>query len=108
MKRISEINLGEQLDITSPVEIAEAFNSYFSSVGDNLAAEKPYPDHDPNFYLKPSDKTFSLQTPTVDTVHRFFSTIDEKKSVGLDKILNKLLKLADVIAPSLLEYLLHI
>ena len=101
-KRISEINLGEQLDITSPVEIAEAFNSYFSSVGDNLAAEIPYPDHDPNFYLKPSDKTFSLQTPTVDTVHRFLSTIDEKKSVGLDKIPNKLLKLAaDVIAPSL-------
>jgi hypothetical protein len=45
---------------------------------------------------------FSFQTPTVDTVHRFLSTIDEKKSVGLDKIPNKLLKLAaDVIAPSL-------
>ena len=43
-KRISEINLGEQ-DITSPVEIAEAFNSYFSSVGDNLAAEIPYPEY---------------------------------------------------------------
>ena len=56
-KRISEINLGEQ-DITSPVEIAEAFNSYFSSVGDILAAEIPCPDHDPNFYLKSSDKTF--------------------------------------------------
>jgi hypothetical protein len=45
-----------------------------------------------------------LQTPTVDTVHRFLSTIDEKKYVGLDKIPNKLLKLAaDVIAPSLIR-----
>ena len=45
-----------------------------------------------------------MQTPTVDTVHRFLSTIDEKKYVGLDKIPNKLLKLAaDVIAPSLIR-----
>ena len=37
-------------------------------------------------------------------VHRLLKTIDEKKSVGLDKIPNKLLKMAaDVIAPSLRE-----
>ncbi|CAB4002573.1 Hypothetical predicted protein [Paramuricea clavata] len=55
-------------------------------------------------YLTLTDKTFNLQTPTIDRVHRLLKTTDEKKSVGLDKIPNKLLKMAaDVIAPSLTE-----
>ena len=44
-----------------------------------------------------------MEIPAIDTVHRLLKTIDEKKS-GLDKIPNKLLKIAaDVIAPSLTE-----
>ena len=40
------------------------------------------------------DKTFSLQSPTFETVYKFLSEIDEKKAVGLDNIPNKLLKMA--------------
>jgi hypothetical protein len=47
-------------------------------------------------------KSFSLQAPQVDTVYQPLSGIDERKSEGLDKIPNKLLKIAaTVIAPSL-------
>jgi hypothetical protein len=53
--RVSELNFNNQ-EITAPMDIAEAFNDYFSSVGDNLAASIPTPDHDPSFYLK--DKHF--------------------------------------------------
>ena len=67
LKRITELITGER-EITSPIEIDETFNNYFSSVGDNLAAEIASPEHDPSFYLKPTAKSFSLQTPTVDTV----------------------------------------
>ncbi len=34
------------------------------------------------FYLKATDKTFSLQSPTFETVHKLLSEIDEKKAVG--------------------------
>ena len=43
-----------------------------------------------------------MKAPTVDTVYSLLRSIDEKKSVGLDKIPNKLLKIAaNVVAPSL-------
>ena len=66
------------------------------------ACTQATPDHDPSFYLKATDKTFSLQSPTFETVYKFLSEIDEKKAVGLDNIPNKLLKMAaQVVAPSL-------
>ena len=40
--RVSELNFNNQ-EITAPMDIAEAFNDYFSSVGDNLAASIPTP-----------------------------------------------------------------
>ena len=51
------------------------------------------------FYPKSTDKTFSLQIPTVDTFHSLLTTPDEKKSACFEDIPNKLLKM--VIAPSL-------
>jgi hypothetical protein len=63
----------------------ETFNSHFSNVGVDLAAEIPASEYNPEVYLTPTDKTFNLQTPTIDRVHRLLKTIDEKKSVGLDK-----------------------
>ena len=102
-KRISEIKIGEQV-VTSSGEIAEIFNSYFSNIGADLAAEIPASEYKPEASLIPTDKKFSLEIPTIDTVHRLLKTIDEKKSPGLDKIPNKLLKTAaDVIAPSWTE-----
>ena len=97
---ISEIKMEEV--ITSPIEMAEAFNSYFTNVGVNLAAKIPSPKFTPESYLTPTDKIFSIQIPTIITVCRLLKAIDENKSVGLDNIPNKLLKMAaDVVAPSL-------
>ena len=57
---------------------------------------------DPIFYLKPTDKYLSLTTPSVNTVYQLLTTLDDKKSAGLDNIPNKFLKIAaSVIAPSL-------
>ena len=66
--------------------MAEAFNSYFSNVGVNLAAEISSPKFTPESYPTPTNKTFSIQTPTIATVCRLLKSIDEKKSVGLDNI----------------------
>ena len=90
--------------VTSSGEIAEIFNSYFSNIGADLAAEIPASEIKPEAYLIPTNKTFRLEIPTIDTVHRLLKTTGEKKSSGLDKIPNKLLKIAaDVIAPFLTE-----
>jgi hypothetical protein len=71
----------------------------------NFTSDIPTSQHEPSFYLKPTDKSFSLQAPQVDTVYQPQSGIDERKSEGLDNkdnIPNKLLKIAaTVIAPAL-------
>ena len=59
IKRITLLNF-EERKITASVEIAETFNSYFSGIGEKLTSEIPVPVHDPSFYLKPTDKSFSL------------------------------------------------
>ena len=59
-------------------------------------------EYGPEYYLEPTHSIFSLKPPTVETVYKLLTKIDEKKSVGLDNIPNKLLKIAaDVVAPSL-------
>ena len=61
-----------------------------------------YPD--PEGYLDPTDKTFSLQFPSVNKVTTLLKTIDISKSVGLDNIPYKLLKIAaEVVAPLLTD-----
>ena len=90
--KISEVIVKEQV-ITSSAEMAEAFNNYFSSVGKNLADEIPLPENEPEDYLEPTDTTFSLKPPSIDIVNDLLLFIDEKKSVVLDRIPNKLLKL---------------
>ena len=82
--------------------MAEAFNNYFSGVSKNLADEIPLPENEPEAYLEPTDTTFSLKSPSINTVYNLLLSIDEKKSVGLDRIPNKLLKIdSHVVAPSL-------
>ena len=99
---IKEIKIDDQI-VNSPNQMAETFNTYFSNVGSNLSDEIPSSvDSNPEDYLDPTDGTFSLQFPSVNTVTRLLKTIDEKKSAGLDNIPNKLLKIAaEVVAPSL-------
>ena len=80
-KNISEIKIGKKV-IKSPTEMAEAFNSYFSNVGVDLAAEIPSPKFTPESYLTATNTIFSIQTPTIATVGRLLKSIDEKKSAG--------------------------
>ena len=61
--------------------MAEAFNNYFSGVADEI----PLSQHEPEVYVNPTDERVSLKPPTVDKVYNLLRTIDEKKSVGLDR-----------------------
>ena len=92
--RIAQLKVEEQ-EMSTPRDIAETFNNYFSNIGEKLASELSSSEYEPGFYLKPTDKSFSLQAPRVGTVCQLLSRIDEKKSVGLDNIPNRVLKTAD-------------
>ena len=99
---IKDVKIHDQI-ANSPNQMAETFNTYFSNVGSNLSDEIPSSvESNPEDYLYPTDGTFSLQFPSLNTVTRLLETIDEKKSAGLANIPNKLLKIAaEVVAPSL-------
>ena len=88
--------------ISSPGEMAEAFNEHFTNIGQVLAQEVPTAEVNPEFYLSHTDKAFHLKTPSLDVVFNLLRNIDEKKATGLDMIPSKLLKMAArIVTPSL-------
>ena len=88
--------------ISTPNELAETFNSYFSGIGENLARDIPHVDIAPEDYVERTDKNFSLSQIGKTEVHKLINHLENNKATGLDKIPCKLLKLAvDIISPSL-------
>ena len=99
--KVSQVKTGNQV-FTSPGDIAEAFNNHFTNIGQSLAQEIPSTDIDPLAYVNPVDGVFSFQRMNIQKVIKLLKAIDVYKATGLDKILNRLLKIAaDVVAPSL-------
>ena len=91
--------------VSNPEDIAETIIEHFTSIAQVLAEDIPPVEVNPEFYLEPTDKSFSLQTPSIDIVLSLLKKIDDKKAIGLDKIPSKLLKMAaGIIAPSLRLY----
>ena len=74
-RNISEIKLNNE-SINSAVEMAEVFNDYFATIGSNLASEIQPSTIEPEFYLQPTDTTFSLKAPSASTVCRFLNQLD--------------------------------
>ena len=88
--------------ISTPGDMAEAFNDHFTNIGQVLAQEVPAAEVNPEFYLSHTDKAFCLKTPSLDVVINLLRNIDETKATGLDMIPSKLLKMAaSIVAPSL-------
>ena len=87
---------------TSPIEIANTFNTYFTSIGETLASSIQHNSTNPEIYLKSTTTTFSIQPPSLETVRKLLESLNERKAIGLDKIPNRLLKLsAGIVAPAL-------
>lgn len=74
--------------------MAEPFNSFFTTIGHDLARKIPKTNAKPESYHSSTDKVFSLKAPNVTTVCKLLSKINERKATGLEKIPCKLLKLA--------------
>ena len=85
--KVSQVKTGNQV-FTSPGDIAEAFNNHFTSIGQSPAQEIPSLEIDPLSFVQKAIK--------------LLKAIDVGRASGLDKIPNRLLKIAaHVVAPSL-------
>ena len=82
--------------------MAEAFNCHFANIGHDLAEDIPPTDKEPEYYLNPTNKTFSLNSCSTSEVQKLLENLEVKKATGLDNLPPKLLKLAArILAPSL-------
>ena len=98
---ISELKIDDE-KVTSATDIAESLNEYFTNIGETLANSLEQNDINPESYVQQTDNVFNIQPPSVETVSKLLSGINDKKAMGLDNIPNRLLKIsAGIIAPSL-------
>ena len=98
---ISEIKMANCMANT-PFDIAEAFNTHFVKVGENLASKIPTSNTDPISYLNSTNSTFCFTMIDGHEVCYLLNKISIKKAVGLDNLPRSLLKIAaNIVSPSL-------
>jgi len=96
---IPSINIDGK-EISDKREIAETFNEYFSTIGSNLAKQVPPTIY--KQYIKCTKHRFSLLPVSSALVQDLISSLDTKKSIGVDNIPAQILKdTCDIIAPQL-------
>jgi len=83
-------------------DIAEAFNSHLTRIGEDLANKIPNSDVDPLTYVKQTNSSFSFHEIAINDGLTLLRKIATNKATGLDKIPSKLLTIGgDTLAPSL-------
>ena len=71
------------VELIDPLKIAEAFNTYFSNVGSNLADLIPTVQKSPMSYLKsPVDENFFIFPTTASEIENEISSLKSGKAVG--------------------------
>ena len=76
----------DEAEITNSADIANAFNTYFSTIGDNLANNIPNSDVNPISYINPVNSSFSFAEINVETVIKTLKSINPNKATGPDNI----------------------
>ena len=77
---VNELNVGEQ-NLTSPEDIAEGFNEYFSNIGPDLASKIDYSNSNFETYVKIAQSEFP-----VSHVSHLLHGLSNNKATGIDKI----------------------
>ena len=91
---VNELNLGEN-NLTSPMNIAEGFNDYFSNIGPDLAGKIDPTNYNFETYIKNTKSEFAAFQPvTVNYVCRLLLGLSSNKAAGIDKISCKIIKIA--------------
>jgi len=77
-KIITDIEIGEN-KISSALEMAEAFNCHFANIEHDLAKDIPPTVKEPEYYLNPTNKTFSLNNCSTSEVQKLLENLEVKK-----------------------------
>lgn len=91
--------------ITDPLQISETFNDYFACVGDNLAKDFPAGEQFTNYLGQNHHQSMYLKPVTRQELLTHLSTLDKKKSPGVDDISPKIVT---TVADIIIDPLLHI
>ena len=99
---VNEINLGRK-NFTTPKDIAEGFNDYFSNIGPDLASKIDTSNYNFETYTKTAESEFAAFQPvTVSHVCSLLHGLSSNKATGIDKISCKIIKItAPAISDSL-------
>ena len=80
-------------EITNPAEIAQAFNSFFTNIGPELASKISCDNkHFTEYLSKPNDNTMCFIPTDQHEILKIVKSLKPKKSTGHDGISTKLLK----------------
>ena len=92
----------EGVTLTNSADIANTFNNYFTTIGDNLANKISCSDVNPTSYISPVNSAFSFAEISLESVLKTLKSINPNKATGPDNIPNKVLKMAaEILSPSL-------
>ena len=99
---MNELNLNDN-NLTTPKDIAEGFNDYFSNIGPELATEiESSTSISKCMPLMPNQSLLAFKPFIVSHVYRLLLGLSSNKATGIDKISCKIIKLAaPVISDSL-------
>ena len=105
--KVNELNLNG-IKLTSPDEISEGFNTFFSNIGPNLAEEISTPGcHSKDFLDKTNSEFAAFQSVTVSHVCLLLRELSGSKATGLDKISSKIIKIAAPLISDSLTYIFN-
>ena len=92
----------EGVTLTNSADIANTFNNYFTTIGDNLANKIPCSDVNHTTYISPVNSAFSFAEISLESVLKTLKSINPNKATDPDNIPNKVLKMAaEILSPSL-------
>ena len=113
--KISTMNINDTLS-TNPIGTANAFNTYFTSVAENLLTKNfskrgSTNNNDPMIYLQQnlnlSSSTVKLKNTTTHKINKVIHSLKSKNSHGYDEISSKILKASAPYVLSPLKYIFN-
>ena len=94
---MNELNVNEK-KLTSPSNIAEGFNGFFSNIGPNLAEEIGRTDCNFRQYIKKTESEFAaFKAVAVHNVCHLLCQLSGSKATGVDNISSRIIKITATI-----------
>ena len=96
------------MKLTSPNDIAEGFNTFFSNIGQNLAEKIGSTECHFKDYLDKTNSEFTaFKSVSVNHVCHLLRELSGSKATGLDKISNKIINIAAPLISDSLTYIFN-